>query len=221
MSDPERMDPAAAIERLRAKQPPPPDPPPRVSAAADDEAAARALRAERLDEWNATVPRLFRQARTDDLAGWAGHADLVAWTTTEQPPNLVLLGPVGVGKSHAATAAVRPRFGAGASVEWTPVGEMLDRLDWRRPDSHQWLDRLMAVDLLVVDDLGTERANEWTGERVYSVVNRRWLDGLPVVATTNLEPSELADALGERTYSRLVGGALVLRLAGKDRRRDA
>jgi DNA replication protein DnaC len=77
----------------------------------------------------------------------------------------------------------------------------------------------MSVELLLIDDLGTERANEWTGERLYAVVNRRWLADLPTIATSNLEPEQLEEALGERTYSRLVGGALVLRIAGQDRRR--
>lgn len=185
----------------------------------DDNAAAARLVGQRRAAWQAIVPRRFHAARLDDLTGRAGHDDLVAWSTDDQPPNLVLIGPVGVGKSHAATAAVRPHYGGGADLEWTPVGEMLDRLDWRRPDSHQWLDRLMSVDLLVVDDLGTERANEWTGERLYAVVNRRWLAQLPTVATANMEPTALAESLGERTYSRLVGGALMLRLAGHDRRR--
>lgn len=194
----------------------------RVSAADDAEAdvvARGAMRRQRLDEWHRTVPWRFRDARVDDFTGRPVHDDLVAWAQTTEPTNLVVVGPVGVGKSHAATAAVRNLFGAGETLHWVPVGEMLDRLDWRRPDSHAYMDLLMAVDLLVVDDLGTDRANEWTGERLYGVVNRRHLDGLRTVATSNLEPDDLAEHLGERTYSRLAGTAYVIRLAGHDRRR--
>jgi len=208
VTGPERIDPTAALEH--------------VELAADpdgDEIARVEMRRARRGDWNATVPRKFREARLDDLEGRAVHADLVAWSRADEPPNLVVMGPVGAGKSHAAAAAVRPHFGDGASLVFVPVGEMLDRLDWRRDDSHRYLEAIMAVDVLVVDDLGTERPNEWTAERLYMVVNRRWLDDLPTVATTNLEPDELADVLGERTYSRLVGGAVVIRLAGHDRRR--
>lgn len=191
----------------------------RPAAAAVSEEIRSAAVAARRSEWSRVVPRRFRQARLDDLTGWVGYDDLVAWAAADHPTNLVLIGPVGVGKTHAATAAVRGHYGDGADLEWTPVGEMLDRLDWRRTDSSRYLDRLMTCDLLLVDDLGAERANEWTGERLYAVVNRRWMDDRPLVATSNLDPDGLRDALGERTYSRLVGGALMLRLAGLDRRR--
>ncbi len=222
MTDPQRLDP----ERLAAlARPPKPADLDRLPA--DHEVAAALAvdmfaRARRVEAWTAAVPARFLDARLSDFADRAGHADLVAWSEPDEArPNLVLLGPVGVGKTRAAVAAVRGAFGAGSKLIFAPVGELLDRLDWRRPDSAAWMAELMAVDLLVIDDLGAERSNEWTGERLYAVVNRRWLDELPTVATTNLEPDQLAEALGERTYSRLVGGATVLRLAGPDRRRNA
>ena len=209
MTGPEHIDAASAAARLEAL--------PELHEG--DEIARQEIRRARRGDWNTTVPRRFRDARLDDLEGRAGHADLVAWSRADEPSNLVLLGPVGVGKTHAAVAAVRPHFGDGAGLLFVLVGEMLDRLDWRRADSHTYMDTLMSVDLLAVDDLGTERPNEWTAERLYTVVNRRWLDDLPTVATTNLEPDELTSVIGERTFSRLIGGALVLRLAGHDRRR--
>lgn len=215
---PQRLDVGAARAALERSRQVPEQTADRVSAADGDQLAAAGLREFRLKLWRQRVPRMFWDARADDFTGWPGHQDLVEWAAADHPTNMVMLGPVGVGKTHAATAAVRQHFGGGASLEWVPVGEMLDRLDWRRQDSHLYLEHLMTVDLLLVDDLGTERANEWTGERLYSIVNRRWLDQRPVVATTNLEPADLAEVLGERTYSRLVGGALMLRIAGADRR---
>ena len=194
----------------------------RISAmSAEDAAAAQeAPTVVARSAWDAAIPARFRAARLADLDGRPEIGkELRAWSADEERPNLVLIGAVGVGKSHAATAAVRGIVGRGASIEWTPIGEMIDRLDWRRPDSPAYLQRLIDVDVLVLDDIGTERSNEWTGERVYTVVNRRWLERRPVIATTNLDPPELAEAIGERTYSRLTGGALLLALAGDDLRK--
>ena len=76
--------------------------------------------------------------------------------------------------------------------------------------------------LLIIDDLGAERGNEWTGERLYLIVNRRWLDGLPTIVTTNLTlgaTGELLAQIGERTYSRLAHGAVAIKMTGKDLRR--
>lgn len=169
--------------------------------------------------WDA-IPREFRTAVLDDLEPGEVLDELAAWSTSPTtPPNLLLLGPIGVGKSHAAVAACRPHVDDGATVEFVPVLELLDRLDWRRPDSHAYLEWCCSVDLLIADDLGTERPNEWNGERLHIIVNRRRLDGLPLVATSNIEPTELEPAVGPRTFSRLVGGATVLRMSGRDRRR--
>lgn len=219
---PAKPDLAAAAEQLRQRLAHDGAPPVTHSVLdadtdADHDATAAALD-ERRDAWRATVPRRFWDARTRHFADPTAAA-ISTWAVMDEPPNMVLLGAVGVGKSHAAAAAVRPRFAAGTSLVFVPVGELLDSLDWRRPESAETMERLCQVDLLVVDDLGTERANEWTGERLYLVVNRRWLDMRPTIITSNLEPRDLAEAVGPRTYSRLAHDATSLVLTGEDRRR--
>ena len=187
-----------------------------------DGATEQTLAADALDQrrsaWTAAVPARFRGARLAQI-DQAVRDDLAAWSGDDQRPNLVLFGAVGVGKTHAAIAACREPFGAGAGLRFAPIGELLDGLDWRRDDSSTTMAAACSVDLLIVDDLGSERANDWTGERLYLVVNRRWLDRLPTIVTTNLTPPQLADAVGERTYSRLADDALAITLTGEDRRR--
>lgn len=183
-----------------------------------DAAARRSTLDERRSDWERTVPRRFWNARTSDVVD-AVRGDLETWATSDDRPNLVLVGAVGVGKTHAAVAACRHAFGAGATLVFSPVGELLDGLDWRRPESASWLEHLCAVDLLIVDDMGSERSNEWTGERLYLLINRRWLERRPTIATTNMTTDQMRDTLGERTYSRLAHDALALELTGEDRRR--
>lgn len=196
--------------------------PPADTTPAPDEAMPTlrdAQRASFLERWHRVVPHRFWEAK---LAAWDGAPfaeKLAAWADDETPDNLVLVGPVGVGKTHAAVAACRQHVAHGAGLEFWPVGELLDALDWRRPESAATLARFMSVDLLIVDDLGAERANEWTGERLYAVVNRRWLENRPTIVTTNLEPEALEAAIGQRTYSRLAHDALAVAIGGDDRRR--
>lgn len=214
--EPERIDPRLPPAPRPAPAEPPPMPPP-------DEIST-AMRGQRLDAWLACVPARFAAAAMPDLAHMDADdlAALTAWTTADDPSNLSLFGAVGVGKTHAAVAACRARFGRAmpyVDAEFVPVSELLDRLDWRRPDSATFLERCCGVDLLVLDDLGTERQNEWTGERLYVVVNRRWLERRPTIVTSNLAPEALEEAIGSRTFSRLADDALALVLAGDDRRR--
>lgn len=179
------------------------------------------LRAMRQATWHRAIPNRFVWADLDDLADQPDgvRAELAGWTEKPDGRNLLLLGPVGVGKSHAAVAAVRPlHFDRAAEVRFLPVVELLDLLRPGGPDGALY--DLADTEVLVLDDLGSERPTEWTAERLYALINRRWLEVRPTVATTNLEPDALRDAVGERVFSRLVGnGAVVLRLTGHDRRR--
>lgn len=185
---------------------------------ADAALGAREIDALRLRVWHARIPQRFHRAGLDDLDGQAGDA-IREWAIEPAGRNLVIVGPVGVGKTHAAIAAARPAAMRGLEVRFAPVVDLLDQL---RPGGvgPPLIDALADVDRLILDDLGSERPTEWTAERMYSVINRRWMEARPTVATSNLAPELLAEAVGERTFSRLIGdGALVVRLAGNDRRR--
>lgn len=196
-----------------------------------DVAGIPAFRSEELDDWRdqrlaawqRAIPRRFWAA---DLAGGIDPRvtdDLSEWAALETPPNLLILGPVGPGKTWAAVAALRPFFFASTEqptklLSFAPVGEMLDGLRPGGPDGE--IERLCQVQRLLVDDIGSERATDWTAERMFTVINRRWLEERPTITTSNLSPEDLEAAVGERTFSRLVGSdALVLTMRGPDRRR--
>ena len=66
------------------------------------------------------------------------------------------------------------------------------------------LDRLTAVDLLHIDDVGAERTTDWVLEELYSIVNARYEDQRSMVITTNLYPDDLAAQIGDRIVSRLI-----------------
>jgi DNA replication protein DnaC len=55
----------------------------------------------------------------------------------------------------------------------------------------------------VIDDLGTERGDNWSHDRLYSLINDRETRARLTIATTNLELGELESRLGKATYSRL------------------
>ena len=53
------------------------------------------------------------------------------------------------------------------------------------------IERLCAVDLLHVDDVGAEQTSPWVLEQLYTIVNTRYEDGRAVMLTTNLPDDEL------------------------------
>ena len=172
-------------------------------------------------QWEARVPQRFRHARLGKL-GPETVGPIARWVASWRadvddegpvPGALVLYGPVGTGKTYAALAAcwelqVAPMF-------W-PVVELLDAL---RPSGGLPTLSPLEQGLLVLDDLGAERATDWSGERLYALVNRRWMNEAPTVVTANVaSPQELRDSVGARVYSRLADGATLVRMTGQDRR---
>lgn len=215
--DPTRPPVAALVARTRAlgSNAPPEDL--RTPHSATEPVSGDDLAAVRQRHWSRIAPSRLAWATLDDFDG-RNHERLADWSTHPAGRNLVLAGPVGVGKSHAALAACRVLHDRGWSVEFVPVVELLDRL--RPGGDPSAFEDAIGVDVLIIDDLGSERPTDWTAERLFAVVNRRWLEEHPTVVTTNLAADALEAAIGERMFSRLVGGAVTLRLTGDDRRRS-
>ena len=182
-----------------------------------DASTTAAAGADRLAEWPTVCPERFARARLSDLDDELCSA-IVEWHGRDVLTNLVLIGAVGVGKSHAAMAAAVSLWMRGWTVERWAVVRLLDRLNWNNPDNGLVMRAVEDADLLVLDDLGAEPMHEWELRRVGSFVNERWDLERPSIVTTNRSLPDLKDALGERSYSRLFDDALVLELGGPDRR---
>lgn len=187
------------------------------------EAAARHREHQRLvvgESWLATCPRRFAEADLDTLdqpptvlgplRAWADRARVGTGD------NLVLVGPVGTGKTYTAVAVARELHFAGQPMRFVPAAELLEGL---RPDGGDEVAAAVGPAILVLDDLGAERPTEWTADRLSLVLNRRWLDRSSTIVTTNLAGPALAELYGPRLHSRLADAATSLILGGPDRRR--
>jgi DNA replication protein DnaC len=109
----------------------------------------------------------------------------------------------------------------GRSVAIYSLPRLLNEIrDTHRAErSHvELLDRLTAVDLLHIDDVGAERSTDWVLEELYSIVNARYEDQRSIVITTNLDYDELSAQIAARTVSRLAEMCDQLPLEGVDRR---
>ncbi|HXB14975.1 MAG TPA: ATP-binding protein [Solirubrobacteraceae bacterium] len=136
---------------------------------------------------------------------------------------LWIVGDVGTGKTSLAMLVSKCALDAGRSVAIYSLPRLLNLLreSLESPGGLiDLLDRLAAVDLLHVDDLGAENQTDWVLEQLYSIVNARYESERAIVTTSNLMPEELSERLGARTVSRLeeICGEPIP-LFGEDRRR--
>ena len=117
---------------------------------------------------------------------------------------LVLAGPKGVGKTHLAMAIAWEWFEDGFNVLFTRVDDLLDRLrqGYDNNTYHQRFEDLRRRHLLVLDDLGTEHAKDWAGERIDRIVDWRYIGRMPLVVTTNAKSKDLAERIASRLADR-------------------
>jgi DNA replication protein DnaC len=137
---------------------------------------------------------------------------------------LWFMGPPGTGKTTLAMLLSKAALSAGRSVAIYSMPRLLDEFGdaFRAERSRgELLDRLTAVDLLHIDDIGTESKNEWVLEQLYSVVNARYESERSMVITTNIaNRQELCEQITARTVSRLTEMCDELPVLGHDRRMD-
>ena len=134
---------------------------------------------------------------------------------------LLLHGPVGTGKTFFAACVANAVVSLGYKARMTNF-EQIEKTLWDSEQKAQYMQELMRYDLLVLDDLGTERKSEYMQEIVYNVIDGRYRAGLPVIITTNLTADELTktDEIGySRIYDRILERCLPVKVEGKSRRR--
>ena len=137
--------------------------------------------------------------------------------------DLLLLGGSGVGKTfllHAIAHRVLERGYSVLCVGAYKVIELARRAHFQNDPAE--MESLMDVDLLLIDDLGTEPMMEnITIPYLYNLINTRQQSGKHTVITTNLQKDEIKSRYTERIASRLLNSRQchVMAFVGEDVRR--
>lgn len=138
--------------------------------------------------------------------------------------SLLLLGKTGLGKTHLSLAIAATVTRRGFGVVYTPVQNLMDTLEstkfsYDSGKKEEYADHVRAAitcDLLVLDDLGTEFATQFSQSALYNIINSRQVENRPTIISTNLELAEIEQKYTQRMVSRLAGSYKVLKFTGKD-----
>lgn len=140
----------------------------------------------------------------------------------EQGKGLLLYGGVGTGKTFAAACIVNALIDTGKPCLMTNFARVLNTL-WSIEEKQAYIDSFNKFDLLVLDDLGTERRSEYAQEQVFNVIDSRYRAKLPLIITTNLSIEEIKkpDSVGNsRIYDRVLEMCHPVEVTGHSRRRQ-
>jgi DNA replication protein DnaC len=119
----------------------------------------------------------------------------------EEGRGMWLVGDVGTGKTTLAMIVSAAALEAGHTVAIYSLPRLLNLIRDEIGTENSLLDlldKLSGVDLLHIDDLGAQHTTPWRLEQLYSIVDARYQAGRPIVATTNLMPSALAEQMGRQ-----------------------
>ena len=141
--------------------------------------------------------------RTERLEQCRRYAE--SWeAVTSQNAGLLFWGDVGTGKSYLAACIANALIEKEVPVCMTNLSAVIDHDFEGRTE---YIQKLCAYPLLILDDFGMERDTKFGLETVYQVIDGRYLSGKPLIVTTNLTPKELKhpqDPDRARVYDRVL-----------------
>jgi len=113
---------------------------------------------------------------------------------------LILVGNNGVGKTHLACSIANKLIENGIPVIYGTLINLLAELrnSYTTDNDISEIEIIKLyenVDLLVIDDLGKEKPSEWGIEKLFTIINSRYENNLPVIITTNYNQNSLVQRL--------------------------
>jgi len=135
--------------------------------------------------------------------------------------NLLFYGSTGLGKTFLSNCIAKELLDAGKTVLYTTAGQLFKLVEDHRfnrngAKSPAYLDMITEVDLLIIDDLGTEFPTVVTTSELFSYINARLLNKKSTIISTNLSLSDLEDHYSDRVMSRLFGEYTIMQFFGDD-----
>jgi len=136
--------------------------------------------------------------------------------------NLLMYGNTGLGKTFLSNCIAKELLDAGKTVLYTTAGQLFRIVENQRfgrgedEKDTAYLALITEVDLLIIDDLGTEFLTVVTTSELFGYINTRLLTEKSTIISTNLAPGDFEEHYSDRITSRLFGHYSQLGFFGDD-----
>lgn len=142
----------------------------------------------------------------------------------ENTKNMLFIGSAGVGKTFLSGCIANELLKTGHTVLYQTTPLLMDSIfDFKYGSkskiSQELYESLFNVDLLVIDDLGTESQTSAKFAELFTIINTRMLNPkTKTIISTNLDIPILAKLYDDRVMSRLIGNYSICKFFGDDLR---
>lgn len=137
--------------------------------------------------------------------------------------NLLLYGNTGVGKTFLTNCIAKELLDKSYTVVYLTSVKLFDILETNkfdkeisRTEKDASLSYILASDLLIIDDLGTELNNSFTSSQLYHCIDTRLTRHCSTIISTNLSFDDLREHYSERIFSRITSNYTLLKITGDD-----
>ena len=138
--------------------------------------------------------------------------------------NLLFNGAPGLGKTFLSACIAREVVDHGYSVVYDTAIHVFSCMEKQKfgggtEEDLRMAERILACDLLILDDLGTEMSTAFIPSALYTIINSRILSEKPTIISTNYTIAQLSQRYTPQIASRLEGEYRLLPFAGSDIRK--
>lgn len=142
--------------------------------------------------------------------------------------NLFFCGNTGLGKTYMSNAIANEILKKGKTVLYQTAPVLLETVidgkfnKYKNVNSDEFYKNVLTVDLLIIDDLGTENINSMTVNELFTILNTRILNlnnkPTKTIISTNLSIEQIFKIYEERIGSRIAGYYNIFQFVGEDLR---
>ncbi len=116
-------------------------------------------------------------------------------TNNEQENGLIITGNSGVGKTHLVASISNELMEKGKIVLMGRLTSLLDMIKETFKDNskseNELIELFSNIDMVVIDDLGTEKISSWALDKLYTIIENRNENKLPIIITTKFNKEGL------------------------------
>lgn len=142
--------------------------------------------------------------------------------------NLFFCGNTGLGKTYMSNAIANEILKKGKTVLYQTAPVLLETVidgkfnKYKNQNADNFYKNVLTVDLLIIDDLGTENINSMTVSELFTILNTRLLNlnnkPTKTIISTNLSIEQIFKIYEERIGSRIAGYYNIFQFVGEDLR---
>ena len=126
----------------------------------------------------------------------------------KQENGLIITGNTGVGKTHLAASIANKLIENDKIVLMGRLTTLLDMIKETFRDNtkseNELIELYSNVDMIIIDDLGTEKISQWALEKLYTIIQNRNENGLPIIITTRFDKQGLIERFSQSQDEQLV-----------------